>query len=923
MIKLTLTPKTQPITYVFEKNCVTIGKISANEVPPDLALPYGGLETIHVKIEFNGSQFVAFNIAEDPFATINELPFSRKSIKSGDILHLAGMILHFEAYYEEEKIEIILPEIDDILVTMLEDKIHATYEDSVEIDETMDEELESNLSFFHENPPSTIIESKGASRDQQSSKVVKKVSNLSLAEEELDALLLQVEELEEQSSYLLHENLTTESPLPTPKASSSEQQDIPLDQEKVAEAKLEQPTKLEQPQEKLVTSETKLEQHIEIETKLEQPEIKLEQILPNESIELKEPDQTVPPQLRRSMKDDSTEEDTAKKSNHTSSQSVSFNAKSLVTGLAAFILLIGIVFGCFYFVVTGHNEEKEIKAAQAVADVAMALNYAQINHAKALNQNWSNPDFLKHNLAGVLPAPYSPLAKVDSHGHLLNTSYILRIYTGSDDLKHFLIIAQPNPGLLQWLVPKAAITVDSSFMELRKIDDLKTLNRLLVNATLDTSNSADIANFVRLGELVPLVELKKYHPHSGFDYPKGLADLYPGAENLIYNSARYYSLGETLMRKAIAIYENEDNTNDVPALVDEINRFTRFPNLVLYSSNGIQMAQRGQKALTTFFPQYKFLHAYLQFNSQNFATHSYLLIDGNNDGNKTSNEIIEEKTPSELEATDTKELAIGDQEYQISTSSLDDLNFINEFYLEEVNRLTFNLQNKEKTTPIKAVTMPLTDKEIDRYHPLYHKLKALAYSREKSLKLINDEIDREWGNSYKVTQLRETYNRILNDHQNKIIKGITALQKEYSSMPLTKFMTYVRAAGVKPFIQENLRRHLDDINHAPFPEESMNTSIEKIRRSTNLQELEKNLQETSKLLNLDNFPDPALFITYQKEIHSTVIHKINTLLHSPSIQSVFQPENRPLIAMILKNAWVTDQEEINEYLKEFDLLGAQ
>lgn len=901
MIKLTLSPQTQPITYVFEKNDVIIGKHSAEEAPPDLALYCDGVEGIHVKIEHIGGQFIAFNIAEDPFATINDLPFSKKVIYSGDTFQIAGMILYFEAYYQEEKIEATSSE-DDFLITMLDNKIQETHLDSFEIDRAM-EDLENQLFI-----PLSENEFTRGTEPHRTNSPSRVSSKIFFAEDELDALLLQVAELEEQSIYLLEENqkLTVQPPKPEQPESHPEQPEInPLQ----PEIKPDQPEiKPELP-----------------EVKPEQPEIKPEQSA-SKTIELTASDQPELSQHRRSMKDDipvETEEDACKKANQSSPpQSVSINSKALITAIGALILLFCIVFGCFYLAVIGQNEEKEIKAAQAVADVAMALNYAQINQAKAQNQNWSSPEFLKQNLAGVLAPPYAPLAEVDAHGQLLSTSYILRIYTGSEDLKHFLIIAQPSPGLMQWLVPKAAITVDSSFMELRKITDLKTLNRFLVNATLDTSNSADIANFVSSGELIPLVELKKYHPHTGFDSPKNLSQIHPGAENLIYNGARYYPLGEALIRKAIANYESEDNIRNAPLLVDEINRLTRFPYLVLYSSDGIQTAQRGQEAFAAFFPQYKFLHAYIQFNSQNFATSSLLLIDEESEELNIQNEVPEEPQLTELEAQNQKEIAVMDQDYQIEAAPLEDPSNINEFYLDEISRLTSSLNNKEKHT--KPVASPVTGKEIDRYHPLYYKLKTLAHTREKYLKIINDEIDQEWGNSYNVARLRETYNLTVDDQQNKIVKGISALQKEYTTMPLTKFMTYVRAAGLRPFIQENLRRKLHDINHAPFPEESMNTSIEKIRRSTSLQDLEKHLQETSLLLNLENFPDTALFITYQNEIRSTVMHKLDTFLHSgSSLQTFFQPENRATIVNIFKRAWVTDKEEIKDYLKEFDLLVTQ
>lgn len=890
MIKLTLTPKTQPITYVFEKNCVTIGKLSPSETPPDLALPCEKMKSLHIKIDYVDNRFIAFNLAEDPFTTLDDLPFNKKSIYSGNVLRIYGIDLEFEGAYREIDNEIDAPT-EQLADLPPENLIEEAVEEDFEIDHAMNEleegwaELPKNLHPADASLPS-------------------KASRPLFPDDELEALLSQVAELDKQEENRIEIGIPEESkPSGITSIEESAPEKIPFEN----------------------VNETLSEAIAPLLHQASEPE-KQPETSPGKNIE-----PPSPVQPRRSMKDDASgEEDASKKKPGHSESSANFNTKTLIAAITAFILLIAFVFACFYFVVTGHNEEKEIKAAQAVADVAMALNFAQINHAKAQNQNWSKPEFLNENIASVLAPPYAPLAEVNAQGKLLSTSYILRIYTGSDDLNHFLIIAQPDSGFLQWLVPKAAITVDSGLMELRKITDLKTLNRLLVNATLDTSNSADIANFVRLGELVPLTELKKYHPHTGFDIPQELSQKHPGAENLIYNGARYYPLGEALVRKAIAMYENGDTPDNVPSFVDEINRFTRFPNLVLYSSGGIHIAERGQKALNTFFPQHKFLHAYLQFNSQNFATTGQLLtldesIAEAKMKEKTAEIAQEEESQEQAPAPNVvipDQIAMSEGKYQLEVATLDESTLINEFYLEEIDRLASSLSAKEKAMPLKPPSSRIAEKEIDRYHPLYYKLKTLAHTREKTLKVINDEIEREWGNSYKIAKLREAYSQAVDEQQKKIVKEISFLQKLYSTMPLSEFMTYVKAAGVRPFIQENLRRQLDDANHAPFSEESMNISIEKIRRSANLQDLEKNLQETSRLLNLDNFPDPALFINYQNEIHSTVLHKLDTfLLSGSSSQTTFRPEDRATVLYILKGAWVTDQEEINDYLKEFDLLA--
>ncbi len=110
----------------------------------------------------------------------------------------------------------------------------------------------------------------------------------------------------------------------------------------------------------------------------------------------------------------------------------------------------------------------------------MALTYAQMHQLKPLNQNWGDPDFLKDILTKVLPPDYPSLVEQDKQEPFRNCPYMLRVYT-SNDLSHFLLIAQPEPNLLQWLISRETILLDSRTMELHKIRDLRALNRLLAD----------------------------------------------------------------------------------------------------------------------------------------------------------------------------------------------------------------------------------------------------------------------------------------------------------------------------------------------------------------------------------------------------------------------------------------------------------
>src|SRR5690606_8087270 len=98
---------------------------------------------------------------------------------------------------------------------------------------------------------------------------------------------------------------------------------------------------------------------------------------------------------------------------------------------------------------------------------------------------------------------------------------------------------QPAPNLMQWLVHKKTLVVDSSTMEMRKISDLKALNRLLANPDpLEGSNGEDIHHLIKEGGLMSLNSLAGHKNHWGFSPPKTLGFIRPGAENYIYNAPR-------------------------------------------------------------------------------------------------------------------------------------------------------------------------------------------------------------------------------------------------------------------------------------------------------------------------------------------------------------------------------------------------
>ena len=382
---------------------------------------------------------------------------------------------------------------------------------------------------------------------------------------------------------------------------------------------------------------------------------------------------------------------------------------SIFGGMLGAIALIAAI---FYLWASDQTEEEEIKAAKSVADIAMSLTYAQLKHIHPQNQNWSDPEFIKNNLTPILAPNYLSFADVDSHGQFANSPYILRIYTSSD-LTQFLVIAQPSPSLLQWLIPKASIIVDSSVMEIRKLKDLKALNRLIVNSSnLETANANEISNLVKQGELIPLSHLISKAENQGLAPPKALGLIHPGAENFVYNAPRYYLLGENVLKRSLDLTDKAEMINELDILQQELNSLLAFRNFVLYSSNGIRHALKAQKALAIVTSKDKFLIAYLQLNNHGKITNTHLLID-----DAQSDLAAGEKT----DLPRRHEMAF--QEYQTLNleTAIQDRRMMQDIELESLRQMA----DMEK---------------IDVGTPLFHQQITMADARQSVLKPLAEQM---------------------------------------------------------------------------------------------------------------------------------------------------------------------------------------
>lgn len=550
------------------------------------------------------------------------------------------------------------------------------------------------------------------------------------------------------------------------------------------------------------------------------------------------------------------------------------------------LTIAGIIGTVIYLTVSDNTEVQEVKVAQGMADIAIALTHAKIHHLRPHNQNWSDVDFIKTNLQTILPQIPSYASEIDSQGQFNCCSYSLRIYT-SNDLTHFLLIAQPAPSLLHWLIPKAVILIDSQDMELRLIKDIKSLNRLLANPDpLEGFNSKDIQTLVKQGELIRLNSLAQEDRHHDFIPPKQLAWIRPGSENLIYNAPRYYRLGQPLIQKAIALSTLKGTSQEVKALREEIECFACLNNLVIYADQGKKSALLAKQGITTFAPSDKVLFGYLAFATQGKIHQAHLLKD-------------EDEFKDGLSLVPPKE--------------------------KETDLIAMQ-SPLEKGIKEEKFTRPEEPKFVDASHPIYIQLSSLSHAREQDLRplanaiieLLKQEMHTPTHDFQERFQgLSHEYILVDNQHKEKAKQILSILYNQYEDMPTVQFIHFVQQTGFDQLIQQNEQSFtLADENCI----QNLETMLTYIDKSKTLVELDNLTEIACSWLNFDHIRSPDELIKYQNLLRNKLLSQLEKLLLSYQQTPSLNAEEREVLEHVLNHERLIKPEEKEFFIEEFDRL---
>lgn len=292
--------------------------------------------------------------------------------------------------------------------------------------------------------------------------------------------------------------------------------------------------------------------------------------------------------------------------------------------ITALISLVGLE---VIFRMKSVNEKEEMLAAESLLDYAMALTYAKVYHVAPQKSSWIDPQFIKNNLVDLLSTTSIPCGNIDTQGKFVSCPYLLRFYTNKD-FSRFLLIAQPIPSLTQWLIPKHTLIVDSSLMDLRQTSDLQVLNRLLSKSSpLDGTNGDEIAREIKKEAPISLYSLAKATGQKEFAPPRALSYIKPDAENLIYNAPRYHQFSESFLKKILTIVNDSVNPHEIAIMQSELDTLSKFHDLIFYSSEGMQQAILGYRALRKLVLSSNYFTGYLLFSEEGNITNSHLVID--------------------------------------------------------------------------------------------------------------------------------------------------------------------------------------------------------------------------------------------------------------------------------------------------------
>lgn len=546
--------------------------------------------------------------------------------------------------------------------------------------------------------------------------------------------------------------------------------------------------------------------------------------------------------------------------------------------VATILFLLGS--GIYMATVNEHYEEMEEEATVVAADIAMALTYAKLHHISAPRDNWSSPEFIRKNLENILIKSPFLISSMSANGRLQNNPYLIRIYT-SQDLSRFLIIAQPSSHYSHYFSPRASILIDSEKMELRKIDDIKSLNRLLANPyALDTEQVHTVASLIDNGKLITLKSIGIDKKRYDLIPPKGLGFIRSSADLKIYNTPRYHKLTEWIVSEAAKTEVPQSNTlTSQPPFFEELQRFSPLQDLVYYTTEGIESALHAYEVFHVFFPNEEMLIGWLSLDTDEETITNSLLI-------------TLKGTPHAIHQFPPNNHQIAMESLSSPPSQQTDVDMHSRWFEEMVTLRTNRTKNLESLSEALSHLLNQHTQEADpnfegRFHYLYN-----------------------------------SYEQIDEEELQSITKNLQNLYQEYReyepfSSP-SRFLYYIRMTGLEFFVNTDIMQQIEQDEIDRLAKDKIDQYQKRIKGAQKLSELEKHIITFTEFLE-KTLASKSLKIQAFKDIRECTHEKLRLFLNSDDHHPYsLREEDRYTLEHILRNRHISTEEEQMQYLHAFD-----
>lgn len=799
-IKLNLQVGSQQIERVFEQDAVLIGAYSADL--EGLSLDLTSLLPEHTRIFAKDGVFHVHNLANDPFVTLNGMPFGKKKIVTGDRLAVGEVEILFEGQ------------------TAPAPQRRGSFSNSQQ-----KQQKQPVVSVRRHEP---IVEE----------------------DEDLEALIREVESFEAKEASA-----------------------------KGAEEPKERHFKASPLHGSLAEAHTRVG--------LETIQHSVDRII-GEGIS--GTFQTHPPfKSKRAAKTSETPQVVKNHFASVQSPPTSFWRPLIVIAVVLFAIMAAIGSG-IYFTFSEKGDEQEYVASQGLSDMAMALTYAQIHQLKPPNLNWGDPDFVREALTNVLPPDYPSLAVLDKQGSFANSPYMVRVYT-STDLSQFLLIAQPEASLWQWLLSRETIVLDSRSMELHKTTDLRALNRLLANSKpLEGANALEISHLVSQASLVRLSSLASETGLREFLPPKGLNKLSPGGEIRVYNALRYYRLTAPVMEAvgALASSTQEPQEEALRDLQKRVAELVKMPNIILYTTTPESVTFKALELLKQWYPEH-------------MPVIAQLTVEKDGGGVQSSHLILDQKDLSGEGPSQEGPIALAESDIPLAEAEWTPMQ--NELRAVLDRRLTALTAYKDRLVNLldEQIAAPKFD-----FGPVADQL---------ILEMEDMDLAEQ-------VEIRQT---IVDTYRTYVLEDKTLSHEAY--------VAEATAAGMHNFLPAEFFNEAVSEENPSLVAEQINQSIDhtldfgvvlhQVQQANDLSSLEEAIASANRELASEPLSNDDRLQALRNKLQVHVAHRLEQLIlgsSSPLPDSAYNRHNRARIQSILMNVGIEDSEQRDYYLHEFDLI---